>query len=132
MPAKGPDNAKLLVVSFDEPLRANEVLRAVARLQQHQQIKTPDALAVTRSADGGSHERETTEVPPGQAGVGAGVWGLLIGTLFGGPIGGLIVGAASAGGGALYARLVDTGIKDTTVSELRSAVPPGRSAVALL
>lgn len=132
MPAKVPDNAKLLVVSFDEPLRANEFLLAVARLQQHEQIKMHDAVVVTRSADGGSHVRETTDVTPSQAGVGAGVWGLLIGTLFGGPIGGLIVGAASAGGGALYARLVDTGIKDTTVSELRSAVPPGRSAVALL
>ena len=64
--------------------------------------------------------------------MGAGVWGLLLGTLFGGPIGGLVVGAASAGGGALFAKLVDTGVKDETVEELRKAVPPGRTAVALL
>jgi uncharacterized membrane protein len=52
--------------------------------------------------------------------------------LFGGPLGGLIAGAATAGGGALYAKLVDTGIKDETVAELRTAVPPGRTGLALL
>ncbi len=60
------------------------------------------------------------------------MWGLLLGTLFGGPIGGLVVGAATAGGGALFAKLRDTGIRDATVDELRNAVPPGRTAVALL
>jgi uncharacterized membrane protein len=43
-----------------------------------------------------------------------------------------VVGAATAGGGALYAKLVDHGIKDATVHELRTAVPPGRTALALL
>ena len=52
--------------------------------------------------------------------------------LLGGPIGGIVVGAASAGGGALYAKLVDTGIKDATVDELRTAIPAGRTALALL
>lgn len=132
MAAKTPDNAKLLVISFDDPLRAQEFLLAVARLQKNQEIQLHDAVLVTRAEDGTSHVRETTDVTPGQAGIGGGVWGLLLGTLFGGPIGGLVVGAATAGGGALYAKLVDTGIKDATVTELRSAVPPGRTAVALL
>jgi len=43
-----------------------------------------------------------------------------------------VVGAASAGGGALLARLIDTGVKDETVQQLRKTVPPGRVAVALL
>ena len=89
-------------------------------------------MIIRREEDGSSHVRETTDVTPSQAGVGAGVWGLLLGTLFGGPIGGLVVGAASAGGGALFAKLVDTGVKDETIEELRTKVPPGRTAVALL
>jgi uncharacterized membrane protein len=52
--------------------------------------------------------------------------------LLGGPLGGLIAGAAAGGGGALYAKLRDTGVKDATISELRTAVPPGHTAVALL
>jgi uncharacterized membrane protein len=129
---KPPDNSKLLVISFDDGLRAQEFLLAAARLQKNQTIQIHDAVLISRLEDGTSHVRETTDVSPGQAGAGAGVWGLLLGTLFGGPIGGLVVGAASAGGGALYAKLVDTGVKDETIKELREAVPPGRTAVALL
>jgi uncharacterized membrane protein len=130
--AKPPDNSKLLVISFDDSMRAQEFLLAAARLQKNGEIQLHDAVIVRREADGTSHVRETTDVTTGRASIGAGVWGLLLGTLFGGPIGGLVVGAASAGGGALFAKLVDTGIKDATVSELRTAVPPGRTALALL
>jgi uncharacterized membrane protein len=132
MPQKLPDNTRLLVISFEDGLRAQEFLLAVARLQGHDEIKLHDAVVIARDADGHSHVRETTDVTPAQAGVGAAVWGLLLGTLFGGPIGGLVVGAASAGGGALFAKLVDTGVKDETIEQLRTTVPPGRTAVALL
>ncbi len=132
MPTKPPANSKLLVISFEDGLRAQEFLLAVAGLQKREEIQLHDAVLISRAEDGSSHVRETTDVSPGQAGVGAGVWGLLLGTIFGGPIGGLVVGAASAGGGALFAKLVDTGVKDETVQQLRSSVPPGRTAVALL
>jgi uncharacterized membrane protein len=127
-----PQNSKLLVISFDDPLRAQEFLLAAARLQRDKELQLHDAVFIKREDDGTSRVTETTDVTPGQAGVGAGVWGLLLGTLFGGPIGGLVVGAATAGGGALYAKLRDTGVKDATIEELRKAVPPGRTAVALL
>jgi uncharacterized membrane protein len=132
MSKKPPDNSKLLVISFEDGLRAQEFLLAVAGIQKREDIQLHDAVLITRDADGHSHVRETTDVTPGQAGVGAGVWGLLLGTLLGGPIGGLVVGAASAGGGALFAKLVDTGVKDETIEQLRKTVPPGRTAVALL
>ncbi len=127
-----PDNTRLLVISFDDPLRAQEYLIAAARLQRDQELQLHDAVIIRRDADGASHVTETTDVTPTQASVGAGVWGLLLGTLFGGPIGGLVVGAATAGGGALYAKLRDTGVQDETIEKLRKAVPPGRTAVALL
>jgi uncharacterized membrane protein len=132
MPQKPPDNSKLLVISFEDGLRAQEFLLAAAGLQQREDIQVHDAVLINRDADGKSHVHETTDVTPGRAGLGAGVWGLLLGTLFGGPIGGLVVGAASAGGGALLAKLVDTGVKDETIENLRTTVPPGRTAVALL
>src|SRR3954447_7210015 len=127
-----PENSKLLVISFDDPLRAQEFLLAAARLQRDADLQLHDAVVVRRDADGASHVTETSDITPSQAGVGAGVWGLLLGTLFGGPIGGLVVGAATAGGGALYAKLVDPGGKDETIEALRTTVPPGRTAAALL
>ena len=127
-----PDNSKLLVISFTDPLRAQEFMLATSRLARDEDLQVHDAVIVARDADGTSHVRETTDITPVQAGLGGGVWGLLLGTLFGGPIGGLVVGAATAGGGALFAKLRDTGIRDATVEQLRTAVPPGRTAVALL
>ena len=127
-----PDNQKLLVISFDDQLKAQEFLLATVRLQNKGDLQMHDAVFVHRGEDGSSRVTETTDITPGRGALGGGVWGLLLGTLFGGPLGGLVVGAASAGGGALYARLRDTGIKDETVAELRTAVPPGRTGLALL
>lgn len=123
---------KIIVIGFDEPLKANEFLLAVARLQQHEQIRLHDAVFIERDTSGGSHVRETQDLTPQRGALGGGMWGLLIGTLLGGPIGGLIGGAASAGGGALLGKLIDTGIKDGKIKELREAVPPGSTALALL
>jgi uncharacterized membrane protein len=127
-----PSSHKLLVISFDDRLRAQEFLLAATRLQKDEDLQLHDAVFVQRAADGKTHVTETTDITTGRGALGGGVWGLLLGTLFGGPIGGLIAGAATAGGGALYAKLVDTGIKDATVAQLRTAVPPGRTALALL
>lgn len=123
---------KLIVIGFDDPLKANEFLLAAARLQRHDQIKLHDAVFIERDSSGRSTVRETQDLTPQRGALGGGMWGLLIGTLLGGPIGGLIGGAASAGGGALLGRLIDTGIKDGKIKELRDAVPPGSTALALL
>ena len=123
---------KLIVIGFDDALKANEFLLALARLQRHDQIRLHDAVFIERDASGRSHVRETKDVTPQRGALGGGMWGLLIGTLLGGPIGGLIGGAASAGTGALLGKLIDTGIKDGKIKELRDAVPPGGTALALL
>jgi uncharacterized membrane protein len=127
-----PTAGKLLVISFDDPIKAQEFLLTAARLQKKAELQVHDAVIVRRDLDGTSHVVETTDLTPGRGALGGGVWGLLLGTLFGGPIGGLVVGAAGAGGAALFAKLVDTGIKDATIDELRTAVPNGRTALALL
>ncbi len=127
-----PAGSKLLVISFDDPLKAQEFLLTVVRMQKNQNLELHDAVFVSRDAAGTSHVTETTDITTGRGAFGGGAWGLLLGTLFAGPLGGLVVGAASAGGGALYAKLIDRGIKDETVEELRTAVPPGRTALALL
>jgi uncharacterized membrane protein len=126
------DPRKLIVIGFDDPLKANEFLLAAVRLQSNGLIRLHDAVFVARDQDGRSTVRETQDVSTGRGALGAGMWGLLLGTLFGGPIGGLIGGAASAGGGALLAKLVDTGIKDDRIAALRETVPAGRTALALL
>jgi len=127
-----PDPRKLLVIGFDDPLKANEFLLAAVRLQSKGQLKLHDAVFVYRDEEGRSTVRETQDITAGRGALGAGMWGLLLGTLLGGPIGGLIGGAASAGGGALLAKLVDTGIRDEKIAALRESAPPSSTALALL
>lgn len=126
------DPRKLLVIGFDDPLRANEFLLATVRLQRNGRIQLHDAVFITRERDGRSSVKETTDITTSRGALGGGIWGLLIGTLLGGPLGGMIAGAGGAGSGALLAKLIDTGIKDEKIRELRAAVTPGSSALALL
>lgn len=126
------DMRKLIVIDFNDPLKANEFLLAATRLAKDDKLRLHDAVFIRRDSEGKSTVQETTDISTGRGALGGGMWGLLIGTLLGGPIGGLVGGAATAGSGALMAKLVDTGIKDHKIKELRETVPPGSSALALL
>lgn len=126
------DAHKLVVIDFDESIRAQEFLLAAMGLVKSGDLALHDAVFVIRAPDGRSTVRETTDLTPGRGALGGAVWGVLIGTLLGGPVGALVGGAASAGGGALLAKLIDTGIKDDQVRRLRDTVRPGTTALALL
>lgn len=126
------DNRKLIVISFDDPLKANEFLLAASRLQKNGQIQLHDAVFIRRDASGKSTVQETSDLSTGRGAMSGALWGVLLGTLFGGPIGALIGGAASAGSGALMAKFIDLGIQDEKVKELRQTVPPGSTGLALL
>jgi uncharacterized membrane protein len=127
-----PDFRKLLVIGFDDQLKANEFLLAALRLRKNEKIQLHDAVFVQRDAEGRSAVQETQDISTGRGALGGALWGVLIGTLLGGPLGGVIGGAATAGSGALLAKLIDTGIKDKQIGELRELVPPCSTALALL
>lgn len=129
--SKVPNDAKLIVISFEDRLKAQEFLLTTAGLQKKNELQVHDAVVFDRDAEGNTRVTETTDITPGKAALGAGVWGLLLGTILAGPFG-PVVAVASAGGGALLAKLRDIGIKDEKVEELRHSVPPGRTALALL
>jgi uncharacterized membrane protein len=125
------EQRKLLVIDFADDMWAQEFLLAAMRLARSGRLTLHDAVFVSRDTQGHSAVRETTDITPSRGALGGAVWGLLIGTLLGGPIGGLVGGAASAGGGALLGKLIDTGIKDDKVKELRETVRAGTTALAL-
>ena len=55
-----------------------------------------------------------------------------LGLLLGGPVGMLIAGGIGAGAGAVTARVVDIGVTDEFVAQLREMVQPGTTTVAVL
>ena len=123
---------ELVAMVFDKPTRADEVLLNLAHLQQEGAIQLADAVVVTKDEDGRSTIRQTVDVTPGKGAMAGGWWGLLIGTVFAGPIGALIGGVAGGASGALYGKLVDVGLDDEWVRQMAEWIDPDTSALLLL
>jgi uncharacterized membrane protein len=123
---------ELVAIVFDKPTRAEEVLLNLAHLQQEGAIKLADAVVVTKSDEGKTKIRQTVDITPGKGALAGGWWGLLIGTIFGGPAMGILVGAASSASGALYGRLVDLGLDDGWIRQMAEWMDPHTSALLLL
>jgi len=126
------DPRKLIVLAFDSPLKAQEALMAATRLMTEGEILLHDAVFVTKDLNGETTVRETTDATPGEAALDGAFWGLLFGTLLAGPVGAIVGGALTAGTSALAAKLIDTGVPDERVQEMRDTVIPGSTALALL
>lgn len=126
------DPRKLIVLGFDSSLKAQEALLAATRLQTEGKILLHDAVFVAKDEEGSTRVTETVDETPGEAALNGSFWGMLFGTILAGPIGTVVGGAVSAGASALIAKLVDIGVPDETIKELREAVPPGTTALALL
>src|SRR3954471_19273724 len=126
------DHADQIVgMSFDKITRAEEVLLALAHLQQEGEISMADAVIVSKTDDGRVHIRQTVDPTPGRAALSGTFWGMLAGALFGGPV--FLLGAAvGAGGAALMAKLIDLGLDDKWVRSVGEWLDPGTSALLLL
>lgn len=123
---------QLVVIAFDDALKAHELLLAASRLQAHGELSIEDAVIITKDPDGRTHRIETTDLTPAEGALSGAFWGLLFGTLLLGPVGGLVTSAASAGGGALLGKLIDRGISDEFIRQMRSEIERGTTAVVFL
>jgi len=122
----------LRVLAFDDPLRARELLLVCVRLQRDSKMGLTDAVFVHRDPDSGKvRVEETIDPTPGESAVQGGFWGLLIGTLVLGPLGGLAVGVVAAGGSALAGKLIDLGVPESFLDEVKRAIPAGATALVL-
>jgi uncharacterized membrane protein len=126
------DPRKLIVLGFDSALKAQEALLAATRLQTEGEILLHDAVFVAKDDDGATRVTETVDETPGDAALRGSFWGMLFGTLLAGPVGTVVGGAVSAGASALVAKLVDIGIPDAAIKQLRETITPGSTALALL
>ena len=123
---------RLAAISFDDDLRAVEFMTAVTRLARDDKLALHDAVFVVKNADGKTYIRETKDLQPSRTAIGAGLWSGLFGLLLGGPVGMLVAGGIGAGAGAVTAKVVDVGVTDDFVAQLREMVRPGTTTVAVL
>jgi len=120
---------ELIVVIFDDDLRADEILLALVREHRAGELAIEDAAVAVKSTRGRLEIRQTTRIPVGRRDVANGWWGLLISLLIGGPVGRTHYGVGFDG---LYGRLGTVGIDDAFCHELSESVEPGNSALFAL
>jgi uncharacterized membrane protein len=123
---------RLVAIVFDKITRAEEVLLNVVHLQQEGSIRLRDAVIAVKDTGGRTKIHQTVDISTGKGALAGGWWGLLLGTIVGGPVGGLVAGAISAGGGALYGKLVDVGLDDGWIRQMAEWLEPGTSVLLLL
>jgi uncharacterized membrane protein len=121
--------ATLSVLKFNDPSGADRVLLALQGMQERQLIRLEDAAVVTWPED---RKKPQTRQMSGTAGAGAlggAFWGFLFGLIFFIPLLGMAIGAAMGG---LSGSLVDVGIDDDFIKQVREKVTPGTSALFAL
>lgn len=118
----------LIVVTYDDPLKAGEVRTDFLRMQKEYLVDLEDAVVVTRKENGKVKLHQMYNLTAGGA-VSGGFWGTLIGLIFLNPLLGLVVGA---GAGALGGALSDVGINDNFMKELGKNLKSGSSALFVL
>ena len=121
--------ATLTALKFPTSDGARAVLDTLQDLQKQQLITIHDAAIVQWPAD---RRKPRTEQLHNMAGAGAlsgAFWGMLFGLLFFVPLLGMAVGAAMGG---LSGSLVDVGIDDDFIRQVRDQVKPSTSALFLL
>jgi len=129
MSETGTEPQSLVVLGFENQFAAEEMLTALHRMSAEGTLLLQDAVFVTKTDKGKVRVVETTDPSPGQAALSGAFWGLLFGVLLFIPVIGMAIGAGTA---ALMAKLVDTGISDDFVKQLRESIQPGKVYLAAL
>jgi uncharacterized membrane protein len=120
--------ATLVVIDYENEMRAEEVRLALLKMQKEYLIDLADAVVVVREAQGKVKLRQLYNLTMAGAASG-GFWGALIGIIFLNPLFGFAVGAAA---GAISGSLRDVGIDDNFMKELGQTLKPGTAALCVL
>lgn len=118
----------LVVVGYDNPLKAEEVRHKLALMQKDYLIELEDAVIATKDAKGKVRLNQALNTTAMGA-LSGGFWGSLIGLIFLNPILGAAMGAAA---GAVSGALTDLGIDDNFMKQLAATMTPGSSALFVL
>jgi uncharacterized membrane protein len=121
--------ATLTVWKFDSAGGAQGALNQLERMQKEELIQINDAAYVTWPEGKKKPKTEQLHNMTGAGALGGSFWGLLFGLIFFVPLLGMAVGAAM---GALSGSMVDVGIDDSFIREVRSQVTPGTSALFVM
>jgi uncharacterized membrane protein len=118
----------LVVVSYDNVYKAEEVRMTLRKMQKDYLIDLEDAVVAVKDDKGKVKLHQAMNLT-GAGAVSGGFWGALIGMIFMMPLLGAAVGASA---GAVSGALTDLGIDDKFMKELASGMNPGSSVLFVL
>lgn len=121
--------ATLTVWKFPDAEAAERATQTLASLESQNLINVQDEAIVTWPQDKKKPRTIQEHNMVGAGALGGGFWGLLFGLIFFIPLIGAAVGAAI---GALSGSMVDVGIDDNFIKQIRQEVTPGTSALFVL
>jgi uncharacterized membrane protein len=124
-------NTLVAIIFEHDEAAAARALRKLNALEKDYLIDLKDAVVVTRREDGKIKLKQSVNLTSTFAWHGA-FWGALIGLLFTGPLGWVLVTGLSAGFGALLGAASDYGIDDDFIRELSARMEPCCSALFVL
>jgi uncharacterized membrane protein len=128
MTRNNDDSRRLLVLAFDTRVAAQEAWSAARRLVEGGKVELDGAVLVHKDRDGVTSIEPIDGAAPGAP---RQLLGALVAALVAGPDG-EVSGGDAAVASAVACRLVDIGVVDTAIEEVRCLVDPGNSALALL
>ncbi len=120
--------ATLVVIGYENEVKAEEVRLALVKMQKDYLIDLADAVVVVRDESGKVKLRQLYNLTAAGA-LNGGFWGSLVGLLFLNPLFGLAIGASA---GAISGALSDVGIDDTMLKKLAETLKPGTAALCVL
>tara|TARA_R110002096_G_C14626170_1_gene724470 strand:- start:76 stop:555 length:480 start_codon:yes stop_codon:yes gene_type:complete len=118
-------------MTFPSKHGAADALHRLHKLESEYLIDLDDAVIVTRREDGKIRLKQSVNLVSSGAWSGA-FWGGLIGMMFTGPLGFLVVGGIGAGFGALGGSISDYGVDDDFVKLLSENMKPCCSGLFIL
>ena len=121
----------LIALTFPSKTGAAEALEKLHSLEKEYLIDLEDAVIATRREDGKVKLKQSVNLVSAGAWEGA-FWGSIIGLMFTGPLGWLIVGGLGAGFGALGGSVSDYGVDDNFVKEISENMKPCCSGLFVL
>ena len=119
----------LVVITFEDPDAAQQVLEALRDEEHEHEISLDDTAVVVKSEDGTVEVDNEVDRGIKIGAVGGGLLGLLIGFLVGGPLVSLALGAIA---GALGGDLANLGIDQRFINDVTEDLAPRSSALFLM
>jgi uncharacterized membrane protein len=120
--------ASLVAVEYAREREAEHALRIVGDLADRKALVVHDAAIVVRHEDGRVELRQSRELATGEAAVGGGSIGILLGLAVAVPVAGALVGVAAGMGFSV----LDRGISNDEMRHLGEVLRPGHAVLFVL